>query len=207
MTDFQPIAVFVKQSEMNTQLSQIDERKEYLQVIVDMYNQADISEPLQENDLFDLVNTPKDFLIKKITKDIEFNLGGLKLDAEKVFALLEKPKGTIELLEYIETSKSANDRTKFLYRHASQFVLIDGTVELSPTALESIEQSFTVYVKDQKEKDFFDLLTSICKSINDLKNIKRIYNIDEALFRDLIALDRHTETVSVNLNSLNFYRR
>lgn len=207
MSKFEPIAIFVKQSEMDAQLSQFNERKDYFQAIVNRYNQSELAEPLEVNDLYDLLNAPKLFILKKVTKGVDFNLGGIKLDDEKAFDLLEKPKGAVELVDYIEASKTATNSRKFFYRHANLFVIVDGLVELDPAELERIKTSFTVYLKTQKEKDIFDLLTSLCESINKLNELERLHHIDEKLFRDLIINNPNTETVSVRPDFLTIYNK
>ena len=207
MQEFQPIPVFVKQSNIDETIRQWDERKDYFQSIVNRYKALNILAPLLENDLVNMMNTPKEFIVNKITQGTDFNLGGLKLDAEKVFELVEKPAGSIEFIEFIEASKKQNSTEKWFYRHAYFFIVVDGLVEIKPEEIEKIKTQNTVFLSSQKDKDIYDLLASICSEINNLNKLQKINNIQDTLFRELIEINSNTGLTSIKDNFLTFYNK
>lgn len=207
MQEFQPIPVFVKQNEIDRVVQQWDERKDYFQSIVNRYKTLNIGAPMLENDLGHLMNTPKEFIVNKITQGTEFNLGGLKLDGEKAFDLLEKPSGCIDFVNTIENAKKHDSSIKWFYRHAYFFVIVDGLVEIKPEEFEKIKTQNTVFLRSQKEKDIYELLSNLCESINALNELQTIHHIDDALFKQLIQTNSITGEVSIRENFLNIYNR
>lgn len=207
MPEFQPIPVFIKQSEIDHALQQWEERKDYFQSIINKYKLLNIEAPLLENDLGHLMNTPKEFIVNKITQGTEFNLGGLKLDGEKAFDLLEKPSGCIDFVNTIENAKKHDSSIKWFYRHAYFFVILDGLVEIKPEEFEKIKTQNTVFLRSQKEKDIYELLSNLCESINALNKLQTIHHIDDALFKQLIQTNSNTGEVSIRENFLNIYNR
>lgn len=207
MQEFQPIPVFVKQNEIDRVVQQWDERKDYFQSIVNRYKTLNIGAPMLENDLGHLMNTPKEFIVNKITQGTEFNLGGLKLDGEKAFDLLEKPAGTIEFIEFIETSKRKDSTEKWFYRHAYFFVVVDGLVEIKPEEFEKIKTQNTVFLSSQKDKDIYDLLSTICDSINSLNRLQGVDHFPEKLFTELLDINHNTGIATIKDNFLKIYSR
>lgn len=207
MKEFQPIPVFVKESEINQELSQWDERRSYFQSIVNKYKALNIETPLLENDLVEMMNKPKEFLVKKFTKGNGVDFGGIKLEADKAFDLLEKPPGCIEFVEFIENSKLSDSPVKWYYRHAFFFNIVDGLIEIKPAEFEKVKKQYTVYLKSQKDKDIYDLLGSLCDSINSLNKIQHINHLDEHIFKNLIEINPKTSFASIKDSFLNFYNR
>lgn len=207
MPEFQPITLFVNQGEIDLALRQWDERKDYFQSIVNKYKLLNIAAPLLENDLVEMMNAPKEFLVKKITEGNKLNIGGMKLEADKAFDLIEKPTGCIEFINTIENAKKHDSAIKYYYRHAYFFVIVDGLVEIKPEELEKITTQNTVFLRSQKEKDIYDLLSSLCESINALNKVQKINHIQDTLFRDLINVNPSTGHTSINESFLKIYNR
>lgn len=205
MSKFQPIPVFVKQGQIDQILNEWDERKNFFQEIVDRYKILNLTSPLHENDLVEMMNYPKEFIVKKITKANEFNLGGMKLDASKAFDLLEKPVGSVEFIEFIEASKRKEVPEKWFYRHAYFFVILDGLVEIKPDEIEKINNQQTVFLKCQKDKDIYDLLSTICNSINDLNKLQGVDHFPEKLFTKLLDINPNTGITSIKDEFLTIY--
>ncbi len=205
MSEFQPIPVFKNEGQINQTLIQWDDKRDYFQAIVNQYKKLNIEAPLLQNDLVEMTNKPKDFLVKKITKGNGFSLGNIKLEADKAFDLLEKPDGSLEFIDFIEASKKQSNSEKWFFRHAYFFIITDGLVEIDPKELEKINTQNTVFLTSQKEKDIYDLLVSLCESINSLNKIQHINHVEEHIFTNLIEINPNTSFASIKDNFLKFY--
>jgi hypothetical protein len=101
MSDFKKVAIYVNEQSIESLIAPHENRFEYFQQLVDMYNNLNTGVVLEKMDLVALVQNPKAFVSKRLIKDQEVSFGGLKLSLEKVFEILEKPAGTDELINKI----------------------------------------------------------------------------------------------------------
>lgn len=205
MAKFTPIPVFVDQSSIDNQVILYEERKSFFQTLADMYGNIENIEPLLENDLPALVNNPKQFFLNKL-KCNELSLGGLKIEDSKAFDMVEKPTGVLELIGYIEDSKKQQSANKYFSRHAALFAVNDGVVDIATKELERLNSQHTIFLNTQEEKDVYDLLMSVADKINILQETKRIWNIEDKFFTEIFKVERSTDKVSLNYDSLRLFK-
>ena len=94
---------YINQREINSALQEIEQSAKYhFQKLVDRYNSISILPHLETNDFYDLMKTPKPFLVLKLTKGQTLNIGELQLSTEKVYDLLDRPAEVDELINDIE---------------------------------------------------------------------------------------------------------
>lgn len=199
MSRFELIAIQVDEQKIENALQTYYEMKPYFQGIVDLYVKIESLEALKENDLVELLSTPKLFLAKKIVTD---QIKGLNLDLEKAFDIMQKPDGCEELINHINRFKSQNDQTKFYHRWVEYFTVSNNVVEVKESVAEQIRNQQTLFINNEKQKEAYDLLNTISENINKLNSLQRIYHLDSALFETFLVYDRNTEKVTVNYNFL-----
>jgi len=198
MSEFKKEAIYVDQDKINSFTQPQANRIEYFQEIVTMYNDLNIDEPLQKNDLTALIENPKDFIAKRLIKEETISIGGLKVNFEKMFDIIEKPEGTENLI-----NKIANDsqiRESFItQRNVSYFEIENGnTVVLNADFLEQTREQSTVYIKTENEATAYKALTAIAENINKLKELPISGHLREILFDKFLDTNNDLQNVKVN---------
>lgn len=157
--------VFVNRQNLDNMLNSYKDGAGYLQSFVNAYQSLDIGN-LEKNELEQLLKDPKTFLFGKILGDRTVDLGGVKLDNEKLFDIVEKPKGLDELMslinEHYHRKESINLRD-YQINEANQVVV-------SEERKEALEYLNSVYLTTETQKNAHKALVSIAENLEILKN-------------------------------------
>ena len=171
MNNFKKEVIYFNQNNYDNIINEMTQKIEFLQDFVDRYNAFNLL-PLNGFELQELFTNPKELLIKKITRGEKLNIGGLKMNDEKLFELLEKPKGMIELVDdLIEFSK---DRTKVSFYKVGNYSIENNKIILSEERLTAYKEANTTYLTSQNQKNAFAIIENIITSLNQLKTLTNI---------------------------------
>ena len=171
MNNFKKEVIYFNQNNYDNIINEMTQKIEFLQDFVDRYNAFNLL-PLNGLELQELFTNPKELLIKKITRGEKLNIGGLKMNDEKLFELLEKPKGMIELVDdLIEFSK---DRTKVSFYKVGNYSIENNKIILSEERLTAYKEANTTYLTSQNQKNAFAIIENIITSLNQLKTLTNI---------------------------------
>jgi hypothetical protein len=198
MSEFKKVPIFFDENEMNSWLRVPESRLEYFQELVNMYNGLMIDEPLQYDDLKALIVNPKDFISKRLIKDEKLTIGGLQLNFEKVYEIIEKPNGTDALI-----NKIINDRQDWelqkTHRNVGGFGIEDfTTVVIHSKHLADATESSTVYIKSENEQKAFDILNILVENMNLLNNLTAHGSLKQLLWESYFKTDNYTGSVVLN---------
>ena len=200
MSNIVKTPIFIDEEKINNHIQPQENRIEYFQKLVNLYLALEIPEPLETKDLEFLVNNPKELITKKLIKEEDLSVNGLKLNLEKTFDIIEKPYGTEELINRI-----INDRTdKALlinHRNVLNFEIIEGnTVVLKPSYLDIITDQYTVYIETENQNKAFELVTEIAEKYNELKQLSNAGNFKSSFqeLEEFIQINSRTDLATVN---------
>lgn len=198
MDEFKKVAVYVDENKINSYIQPQEARIEYFQELVDMYNGLNTGVPLQTNDLKGLLENPKEFVAERLIKDGTVNIGGLKLNFDKVFEIIEKPIGTDQLINKIINDNQVRE-LMMNQRNVSYFEIKNGdTVAINDNYLESITEQCTVYIQDKRQSEAYEILKILAKNINKLNGMKVSPHLRDTLWDEYLTIDNQTGNVSVN---------
>lgn len=198
MEDFKKEVIFFDENKFNNLLEPQFKRLGYFQELVSMYENLNTGEPLLSEDLKALIENPKEFVAKQIVKEDTATIGGLKLNFEKVFDIIEKPVGTDELINKIINDKLI-DKLNIAQRNAYHFEIENGyTVILNKEYVKQITEQCTVYITSENQKKAFKILNEIAKNVNELSSLKARGYLHENLFQDYFSVNVFTETITIN---------
>lgn len=198
MSEFKKIAIYVNEHQIGSSITPQENRFEYFQQLIDMYNNLNTGVVLKKNDLKALLNNPKEFIATRLIKDQEVSFGGLKLSLEKVFDIIEKPAGTDELIDKIINDNQVKE-LMMNQRNVEYFEIENGdTVVINSEYLEKVTEQSTVYISNEKQQKAYESLQSIVQNLNELNTLKNGGYIQDLLFRDFLELNNSTGAVSIN---------
>jgi hypothetical protein len=198
MSDFKKVAIYVNEQSIESFIAPHENRFEYFQQLVDMFNNLNTGVVLEKMDLVALVQNPKAFISKRLIKDQEISFGGLKLSLEKVFEILEKPAGTEELINKIINDNQVKEL--MMNQRNVEYVEIENGKEvvINSEYLAKITEQNTVYIDTEKKARTYKVLQSLVENINELNTLKNRGQIQDILFKDFLELNNNTGTVSIN---------
>lgn len=198
MSEFKKIAIYVNEQQISNLIAPQENRFDYFQQLIDMYNNLNTGVVLESNDLKALLNNPKEFVATRLIKDQEVSFGGLKLSLEKVFDIIEKPSGTDELIDKIINDNKVRE-LMMNQRNVEYFEIENGdTVVINSEYLEKVTEQSTVYISTEKQAQAYKALQSIAENINELNGLKSRGYIQDLLFTDFLELNHSTGAVSIN---------
>lgn len=155
----------------NSIVNPIEEKKEAIQYFVDKYKVLSLK-PLNGVELQELFNTPKELFISKITEGEKVEIKGLKVNDNKLFDLLDKPKELEELFNELNLFKA--DKAKLNFYQISNYTVLDNVVMVDEKRLQALKDANTVYLENKKQKEVFDASNELLKALNNLKSIHKI---------------------------------
>jgi hypothetical protein len=118
-----------------------------------------------------LFDHPKAFITDKLTQGETVKVGGLSLDKNKLFELLDKPQGTTAIIENI--LKDIEDRSKreFHIWKINNFIIENGNVIINPEYLEEINNRHSLFIETENQKTGFEKLQQIAKLLNEINDL------------------------------------
>ncbi|WP_348824018.1 hypothetical protein [Flavobacterium aestuarii] len=166
---FKKILIEKNEGAINSELHQLQAKKEYFQNYVNKVIALGIS--LDENDLAGMFENPKAYITEKLTAGENMQVGNLKLNKEKLFDLIEKPAGTIELIQSIEKDLQDKGTREFHIWHVGCFKIIENLVVVTPEHLEHINTRFSLFIENENQKQAYEKLQGITKLINEINEL------------------------------------
>jgi len=200
MSEFKKVAIFIDENKIAQTVQIQESRIDYFQEIVNMYQGLNIPDPLEKNDLTALVENPRQFVARKLIKEDNLTVGGLKLSFEKVFDMVEKPQGTEELIFKIENDR-INKELLINQRNAYYFEIDpENNVVLNTEYVTKTKENCTVYISTKNQQIAHDLISEIAEKINTLYALsnKNGELFQQDFFTDFLQNSYGKETVFVN---------
>lgn len=182
MKNFEKVLLHTNDAQINNELSGQKLSQAYFKPFVEKYNLLGLK-PLEEKDLNPLFDNPKAFLTQQITHGESLNIGGLKMNPEKLFEIIEKPVGTDELISQIVKDKGNHEIAKANHWHSDHMIITNGdTVEICPKVKNSITERCSLYIENEAQQEAFDLIDVIAKNINRLNELTPRNRIPQDVF-------------------------
>lgn len=198
MSEFKKVPIYVDEDKKNSLIQPQESRIEYFQELVNMYGVLNTDEPLQKNDLTALIENPKEFIAKRLIKEETLSIGGLKLNFEKMFDIIEKPAGTEELISKIINDVNVRE-LMMNQRNVAYFEIEnENIVVISAEYLAQITEQSTVYLLNEKQFEAYEVLKTIAVSINTLNGLYNGTHFKDALFNKLLETNNFTGGVKIN---------
>lgn len=189
MKKFERVLLSTNEAQVQNELAQKNQSKAYFQPYIEKYNLLGLK-PLEEKDLNLLFDNPKAFLTQQITHGESLNIGGFKMNPEKLFEIIEKPTGTDELINQIIKDKSNHVIASYNHWFTDHMIIKNGdTVEICPILLNHTIERCSLYIENEAQQEAFDLIDVIAEKINRLNELKPLNNIPEdEFFRSIIFM-------------------
>jgi hypothetical protein len=199
MSEFKKVPIYINTDTINSSIEPQESRIEYFQELVSMYQALNTGTSLQKNDLTALIVNPKEFIAKRLIKEETLSIGGLKLNFEKMFDIIEKPAGTEELISKIINDVNVRE-LMMNQRNVGYFEIENGnTVVVSTEYLAQITEQSTVYIKTENESKAYEVLNILAKNINILNDLKTNGQWhDNILFDQFLETNNATGNVKIN---------
>ena len=199
MSEFKKVSIYVDQDRIKSLTQPQESRVEYFQELVNMYQVLNTGEPLQKNDLTALINNPKEFIAQRLIKEETLSIGGLKLNFEKMFDIIEKPEGTEELINKIISDSQVRELL-INQRNVSYFEIeSENTVVLNAEFLDRATEQSTVYLKTENQIKAYEILNILAENLNKLNDLKiNGHWHDNILFDQFLETNNSTGGVKIN---------
>lgn len=160
--------------EYNRVISELTDRaKKVYQPLIDQYHTLNIS-TLTTEDLDVFFNNPKSFFVTLLTKDEPLTLGGVKLQAEKVYEFMERPTGldafVEKLINYKIEDQNKSSNREFL-GNLEYYEIVDNKLQITENYKDEIEDLTTYYAKTENQLNAYNLITDIISKIEDFNKL------------------------------------
>ncbi|MGV0931572.1 hypothetical protein ACTS95_14835 [Empedobacter brevis] len=183
------------------------------QPLIDQYHTLNIS-TLTTEDLDDFFNSPKSFFVTLLTKDEPLTLGGVKLQAEKVYEFMERPAGldafVEKLINYKNVAGQLGVEIEFL-GNFEPYEIVNSKLQLTAGYKAEIVEFTSYYATTEKQLNAFNLINEV---ISKLADFNTIWNDTPIMLNDednhLIHIAPHRpakEKISINIDQLLRYTK
>jgi hypothetical protein len=200
---FEKVLLRKNQGAIDNEIFQLQPKKVYFQSFVDRLKTIGVI--AADNDLEQLVNSPKAYVTDKLTAGEEMKVGGLKLNKEKLFDLIDKPAGTNEIIKDIEKDQSDKSIREYTHWLANRFTVTAGVVEITAGTMDNIHARNSLFITSENQQQAFNKLTEFVDVVNQLNELQhnnggKIAGSSE--MENYIRYDQTTGAHTINLDAL-----
>lgn len=165
-------------SNYEQKLRELNEKGKFLQGFVNDFHKLGVGD-LEGNDLSLLFTDTVNLFTSKLTNGEELTIGGLPTNVEKVFEIIQKPKGTDELLkQIISFYENRYNREHYVI---SNYTIISKKVCITQITEAKLKDQFSVYIENENQKEVLEILTDLATSLNRLKSKTQNYLTFESI--------------------------
>lgn len=221
MSEFQKIKVSTDQNAIDLQVAKYEGKIEFYQNTLNLIKDIKPDFVFASNDLKFLFDNPRAYLVDRIITE-PTTIGGIELDKEKVFEILQDADRLKAIVNYVEKLKRnvrvemgvpyntplgqfnetnyIHENERNLHAYTSDFeITADNEVILKETTIQKIEISNSIFLTTQKQKDYYDSIKII---EGELKKMK-VYRITEKKFlEENFTFNYHGELLGINYKNL-----
>jgi hypothetical protein len=183
------------------------------QPLIDQYHTLNIS-VLTTEDLESFFNNPKSFFVTLLTKDEPLTLGGVKLQAEKVYEFMERPTGLDAFVEKLTNYKNdaVNIGIKIEFLGDFQpYEIINNKLQLTADYKAEILDFTSYYATTENQLLAFNLINEVITKLGEFNTIwKDIPIMLKDNDNSLIHIAPHQPTkdkISINIDQLLRYTK
>lgn len=167
---FEKILLSKNLGAINNEIFQLEAPKNYFKNYVNRLTAIGITST--NTDLETLFENPKAYVTEKLTAGEEMKVGGLTLNKEKLFELIEKPVGTNEIIrDIVKDQQNATIRESYHWK-ANRFTIIEGAVTISATELEHINKRNSLFIETENQQLAINKLAELVVIINEINNLE-----------------------------------
>ncbi|WP_395078122.1 hypothetical protein [Flavobacterium sp.] len=200
--EFKKVLIFKDDSQIDREIRQLETHRKFFQKIVD--NVQNLSIEVQGNEIVELFENPKAFTTDKLTKGEKMQVGGLKLNKEKLFDLIEKPDGLQEVIAEILLANNDGSPLHWHLKHLNSFFVENGIVVTNPEYLQDLEREYSIFATTENQVKGFEKLTQIAKLVNEVNVLAHgRLSIDERLGE---ILERTENELKANPNNVSWFK-
>lgn len=168
--EFERILIKKNEGAINGAINELESTKQYFQNYVNKVIALGIT--VAENDLKPLFDNPKCFMTDKLTAGENMQVGGLTLNKEKLFDLIEKPTGTDSLINDILKDGTDKNKREFHIWKVSLFSINQNKVVVNPDQLELINKQHSIFIENENQKTGFEKVQQIVLLINEINQLE-----------------------------------
>lgn len=184
--EFTKVLLHKNQNLIDNEINQQQHIIKYFQGYIDKV--VALGFKVNDNDLEPLFENPKAYITAKITDGQNLQVGGLTLNKEKLFDLIEKPDGTNEFIESVDKDLSKNDiREHYIFR-AHRFSVSCNKVVLKKEILEELDNRYSVFIQNENQQNGYNKIVELAKLVNEINLIANTKIGTDTTFSQLLVI-------------------
>lgn len=164
--EFTKVLLHKNQNLIDNEINQQQHIIKYFQGYIDKV--VALGFKVNDNDLEPLFENPKAYITAKITDGQNLQVGGLTLNKEKLFDLIEKPEGTNEFIESVTKDLSKNDILEHYIFRAHRFSVSNNKVVLKKEILEEIDNRHSIFIQSENQQNGYNKIVELAKLVNEI---------------------------------------
>lgn len=167
---FEKILIEKNEGAITGEINQLQVKQQYFQNYVNKVLALGVT--IEENDLNLMFENPKAYITDKLTAGENMQVGGLKLNKEKLFDLIEKPAGTNTLIQSIEKDLMDRNIREYNIWSVKIFKVNENEVVINPDHLELINNRFSLFIENENQQQAYEKLQGIATLVNGLNQLQ-----------------------------------
>jgi hypothetical protein len=174
------------------------------QNIIDQFQTMGLGQVLNIDELQELLDNPKAFVLSKMSNEKEHKFFGIVLKREKIFDMLEQPPAGFEVLEQaIKNYHQARMNNISQYRGLLQpeyYDLHRGKVIISEEKKKRLKEQHSVYATTEKQQAIFKAASAIKAVLDQLED--EVPGGTKKTLSDVLKLDYNEKKINVQYQKI-----
>lgn len=163
--EFQKIVIYFDERGYNEELQGLENNKEHFQQIIDRVLNLGLNIAITPDDFKKLFLNPRLFFVNVLIKD-PVNIGGIEIDKNKAFDLLQIPQEITDVIKVLQNEEKKPDFS--IYSIENNRIIIKESFKIW------LRENRSIYAKTERQKQTFDILTTMVKAFDELIKIGAI---------------------------------
>lgn len=189
--EFQKVKIYFDKEKFNNDIERLENEKIKYQNTINRIVNLGLDIDFTHTDLKKLYQYPRLFFVEKIVKE-PLSIGGVEIDKNKAFDLLQLPKELHQIINEIKYSICPNFNI---------FYLVNNEIKIKDEYKEKVKENYTLYAETERQKQVFNALTKIVEGYNELAKIRRHFNPQFVLER-WVEVYYNNGTCSIKYNKI-----
>jgi hypothetical protein len=159
-------------------LSEIDK-------VLELYSQTDLPKIANNQEILDLINRPKEFVMGKMSNETNKNLG---FRLNKHYDIYDKPAPVRAMVDYILAKNEANKIFDVLSDNLKpeDFVIYKGKADLSASKKYQMQEACKVYADTPEQIAEYEKVKLIIDTLKSLKYYNKVYAYTPQFAEDIV---------------------
>jgi hypothetical protein len=195
-------------------VQEINSGADFMQQLISNFLKLNVG-PLELEEIPNLIDDPREFVFKAVTRENPVMMGALKVSSDKARDMVEMPEGfdqielKLKVMRYSLPADPNEESGKMTVKNllTKLEVNADGEIVVKPDIVEALRKRFELRAETPFAKAVFKASSALQHALNENKSEFTSQNAVASLMSNIFVFDSESREISINYKTILSYNR